>query len=59
MRRRLKFEIYVTDMLKAIAESKTITERYADMLFVKEDTRSGDEIAADIIKGAGLRFKES
>lgn len=60
-RRRLKFEVYVTDMLKVLAETQgaTVTERYHDMLFRVEDTRSGDEIAADIILRAGLKFKES
>lgn len=48
-------------MLKAMAEDKTLTCRYADIMFNKEeevDNRSGDEIAADIIIRAGLKFKE-
>ena len=46
-------------MLKAIAEQKTLTTRYIELLYHKEDTRSGDEIAADIINRFGLKFKES
>lgn len=60
-RRRLKFEAYVTDILKGLAEMNgaRIDKRYIETLYVVEDTRSGDEIAADIILRAGLRFKES
>ena len=44
-------------MLKAIAESKTLSDRYADRIYTKTDNRSGDEIAADIIRRAGLKFE--
>ncbi|MBQ4505292.1 MAG: hypothetical protein II983_06415 [Firmicutes bacterium] len=58
----MSYRIYVTDALKLIAENTAkmssgsyMTKRYSD-LFKKEkiDTRSGDEIAVDIIKKAGL-----
>lgn len=38
------------------AQNKYITERYADMIKPQKiETRSGDEIAADIIKRHGLK----
>lgn len=60
------FKSYAADALRAIAyntavlpkEGRIITKRFAELAeWVEEDTRSGDEIAADIIKRAGLRFK--
>ena len=51
---------YVTDVLKVIAESwgATISDRYADLVERKpQDTRTGDEIALDVIRRAGLKGK--
>lgn len=51
------YRIYASDMLKAIAESlgAEVNERYVDLINNDVDTRTGDEIAADIIKRAGLK----
>ena len=54
-------------MLQIIAENtakfaggKTITKRFIDLIEPKpQDTRSGDEIAIDFIKRAGLKIKGS
>lgn len=51
----------MTDILKAIAETQgmSISQSYRDLVFREpSDDREGDEIAADIILRAGLRFKE-
>jgi hypothetical protein len=53
----------MADLLKVIAESQNarVNKRYYDILYaepVKEDTRSADEIAFDIITRAGLKFRE-
>ena len=59
------YRIYVTDALRVVAENTArfasgnyIKARYADMIEPKkQDTRTGDEIVADIIKRAGLVVK--
>lgn len=52
------FRVYVTDSLRLSGESKYLSARWLDMVRRKpEDTRTGDEIAADVIKRAGLKQK--
>ena len=55
------YRVYVTDCLKLIAENTvniSLKLRYYDIIQPKkEDTRTGDEIVADIIKRAGLVVK--
>lgn len=54
------FKCYVTDVLKVIAECNgaSIHMRWIDVLTKpKENERSADEIALDIIKRAGLKVK--
>lgn len=65
----MAYKIYVTDALKNISENTAkcaalasggsyISTRYADMLKPQAiDVRTGDEIAADVIKKAGLVVK--
>lgn len=44
-------------MLYYSAQNKTLTKRYEEIINPpKIDTRSADEIAADVIKKAGLRI---
>ena len=60
--RDMAYRIYVTDCLRMMTENTArfakgnyITKRYAD--FLKNpvrDNRTGEEIAADVIKNAGL-----
>ena len=50
------FRVYMTDAAHLSGENKYPAARWADVIGRKIDTRSGDEIAADIINGAGLRF---
>ena len=55
------YQIYTTDLLKAIAETNGVEvyRRFADFISpTQEDKRTGDEIALDIIKRAGLKVKE-
>lgn len=49
------YRVYTTDCLGGIVGAKT---RYFDLIHTKTnvDTRSGDEIALDVIKKAGLKF---
>ena len=55
------YRVYVTDCLKLIAENTgniSLKLRYYDIIHQKKvDTRTGDEIVADIIKRAGLVVK--
>ena len=53
-----KYRIYLTDINKAIAEGKTISERYVDWIEKKPDMRDADEIVLDVMKNDGLKFKE-
>ena len=54
--RELAYRIYVTDSLRALIGASA---RYADFLENKtEDTRTGREIADDIIKRAGIEVKK-
>lgn len=60
----MAYRVYLTDTLKVLTENtakfaggSVINMRYYDMLNkqrTQKDERSGDEIAADIIRSAGL-----
>ena len=60
--RDLAYRIYVTDCLRIISENTAkvcggsyITAKFADIINPKPvDNRTGDEVAADIIKLAGI-----
>ena len=60
--RDLAYRIYVTDCLRIISENTAkmsggsyITAKFADIINPKPvDNRTGEEIAADIIKWAGI-----
>lgn len=44
--------MYVTDILKAIAENKTLKERFAELILKTgkpQDNRSGEEIAMSVL----------
>lgn len=62
-RERLAYELYSADVLKAIgaAVGVKVTKSLADIILpehVVVDTRSGDEIAADVIARLGLKTDE-
>ena len=52
------YRIYVTDCLYILSKTQgaEMRHRYAD-LFKPQDTRTGDEIAMDIITRAGLQIE--
>lgn len=59
------YRAYLTDALMAIshntagfaAEGQVMTQRFAELAgWVEVDTRTGDEIAADVIRRAGLKY---
>ena len=60
--RDLAYRIYVTDCLRIISENTAkmgggsyVTAKFTDIINHKPvDNRTGDEIAADIIKRAGI-----
>lgn len=62
--RDMAYRIYITDALKTITEDiahanggKYMTLRYYDVINPKPvDSRSGDEVAADVIMRLGLSF---
>lgn len=58
--RDLAYRIYVTDSLYYEGRNQTFTVRYSEIIGLNKTTaeaRTGDEIAADIIKRAGLEVR--
>lgn len=60
---RKQFMAYVGDSLFYLPQQKYIGKKYSDLAFIAEkkvevDNRSGDEIAADVIKRLGLKFRD-
>lgn len=61
--RDLAYRIYVTNCLRIITENTAkqvggnyMTAKYEDLIKPKKkDNRTGDEIAADVIKNAGIK----
>ena len=56
----LSYRIYTTDMLRVVAMGQRIqsVQRYAELIdHAPKDTRSGEEIAADVIQRCGLKVK--
>lgn len=50
------YRLYVTDSLYYQAENKHLSVRYKDIIQPKKiDTRSGDEIALEVINRLGLK----
>lgn len=54
--RTAAYRIYVTDSLFYMGQNMHPTTRFVDVLNKKQDNRSADEIAVDVIIGAGLSF---
>lgn len=54
----MAYRTYLTDTLFYQAQNQRLTARYYDIINKKVDNRTGDEIVADVIAGAGLRFKQ-
>lgn len=59
-----QYRVYITDALMVIANNtarafggSTVTMRYSDII-KPQDTRTGDDIAVDVMQRAGLTFKE-
>lgn len=60
--KEILFRSYISDLLKAMAESNgvVVNYRYAEIILPKaKDNRTGDEVALDVIKRAGLKVKEN
>lgn len=56
----LSYRIYTTDMLRTMAMGLKYqsVQRYAELIdHAPKDTRSGEEIAADVISRCGLKVK--
>ena len=56
----LSYRIYTTDMLRVVAMGQRVqsVQRFAELIdHAPKDTRSGDEIAADVIQRCGLKVK--
>jgi len=56
----LSYRIYTTDMLRTMAMGMKYqsVQRYAELIdHAPQDTRSGEEIAADVIQRCGLKVK--
>ena len=55
------YRIFVTDALNNIPQQRFSKLRYADIISgrgITKDTRTGDEIAADVIKNLQLKVVE-
>ena len=53
------YRIYVSDTLYYQGQNKVLNVRYFDLLNPpKEETRSGDEIALEVINRIGLKINE-
>ncbi len=50
------YKFYISDLLFYQAKGQTLTQKYRELAFDrrKKDTRTADEIAADIFARAGL-----
>lgn len=57
--KELAYRIYVSDSLFYQAENKRLTKRYLELIAKpeKEDRRTGDEIARDVIERLNLKVK--
>lgn len=52
------YRVYTAELLKTIAEcvGVTVNKKYTDIIDITPpDTRTGDEVALDVIKRAGLK----
>lgn len=57
-RRDLAYRIFVTESLKLIPQQQYLNIKYTDMISdTPPDTRTGDEIAKDVIEKMGLNIK--
>jgi len=53
------YRVYVTESLRLAAERKYINSSWADIIKKKDyDSRTGNEIALDVMKLAGLKFDD-
>lgn len=53
----MTYRFYIADSLQNIPQNKYIGKRLYDIIYpTPVDTRSGDEIAADVINKLGLHF---
>lgn len=50
------YRIFVSESLRLAPQGKFITKSWHDIFDAPVDTRSGDEIAQDVILNAGLSF---
>lgn len=54
----MAYRAYVTESLRLQGENKYIQRSWLDIIDHRSmDTRSGDEIALDVIERAGLHYK--
>ena len=52
----IAYRYYISDSLFYIGQNMHLTKKYRDIIHPpKEDTRTGDEIAMDVITRAGLK----
>lgn len=50
------YRVYLTDSVKLMGENKTLNVRYYDLIKQeKNDDRTGDDIALDLINRLGLK----
>lgn len=59
MERDVLYRIYVTETMRAYGHGQTLNARYVDLISREpNDTRTAEEIAADVVRAAGLTVKD-
>lgn len=58
--RTIAYRFYVADSLNLIPQNGHLTKHLRELYYSQQavDHRSGDQIVVDIMKNAGLKFKE-
>lgn len=52
------YRIFVSESLRLAPQHKCLAKKYTDFLKPQKiDNRSGEQIASDVMKNAGLKFK--
>ncbi len=53
-----KYRVYMSESIRLSTQGQYLANTYMETLEMKRDTRSGDEIARDVIAKYGLKVEE-
>lgn len=54
--RTMAYRVYMTDSIQMVNQNSHLRDRWIDTINRKVDNRTGDEVAQDVIKKAGLHL---